>query len=82
MNYQLGVNRNARHQLERDLANKDNAISIGELDLRDPDTPRVVHYSLSREHLIKGKLSTVDFLIKTSLPTYKSYLKLFFNRSI
>ena len=29
VNHQLGTNRNARHQLERDLANKDNAISIG-----------------------------------------------------
>jgi len=28
VNHQLGVNRNARHQLERDLANKDNAINI------------------------------------------------------
>merc|ERR1711976_827839 len=28
VNHQLGTNRNARHQLERDLANKDNAISI------------------------------------------------------
>lgn len=29
VNHQLGANRNARHQLERDLANKDQAISIG-----------------------------------------------------
>ena len=29
VNHQLGVNRNSRHQLERDLANKDQAISIG-----------------------------------------------------
>ncbi len=29
VNHQLGINRNARHQLERDLANKDQAISIG-----------------------------------------------------
>ena len=29
VNHQLGVNRNNRHQLERDLANKDGAISIG-----------------------------------------------------
>lgn len=29
VNHQLGTNRNARHQLERDLANKDNAINIG-----------------------------------------------------
>ena len=28
VNHQLGVNRNARHRLERDLANKDGAISI------------------------------------------------------
>lgn len=28
VNHQLGVNRNSRHQLERDLANKDQAISI------------------------------------------------------
>ena len=29
VNHQLGVNRNNRHQLERDLANKDGAIAIG-----------------------------------------------------
>ena len=29
MNHQLGDNRNRRHQLERDLANKDSAINIG-----------------------------------------------------
>ena len=29
VNHQLGMNRNSRHQLERDLANKDSAISIG-----------------------------------------------------
>ena len=29
MNHQLGQNRNARHQLERDLQNKDSAIAIG-----------------------------------------------------
>jgi len=28
VNHQLGVNRNARHQLERDLANKDHSINI------------------------------------------------------
>ena len=28
VNHQLGSNRNARHQLERDLANKDGAIGI------------------------------------------------------
>ena len=28
VNHQLGANRNARHRLERDLANKDGAISI------------------------------------------------------
>ena len=28
VNHQLGVNRNARHQLERDLQNKDHAIGI------------------------------------------------------
>ena len=28
VNHQMGVNRNARHRLERDLANKDGAISI------------------------------------------------------
>ena len=28
VNHQLGMNRNARHQLERDLANKDSAIGI------------------------------------------------------
>ena len=28
VNHQLGMNRNARHQLERDLANKDGAIAI------------------------------------------------------
>ncbi len=27
----MGANRNARHQLERDLANKDHAISIGKM---------------------------------------------------
>ena len=32
VNHQLGVNRNSRHQLERDLANKDQAISIGKVD--------------------------------------------------
>ena len=31
VNHQLGVNRNSRHQLERDLANKDQAISIGKV---------------------------------------------------
>ena len=33
VNHQLGVNRNNRHQLERDLANKDGAIAIGIDDL-------------------------------------------------
>ena len=28
VNHQLGVNRNTRHQLERDLANKDHSINI------------------------------------------------------
>ena len=28
VNHQLGVNRNSRHQLERDLANKDHGINI------------------------------------------------------
>ena len=28
VNHQIGVNRNARHQLERDLQNKDHAIGI------------------------------------------------------
>ena len=28
MNHQLGVNRNTRHQIERDLANKDHSINI------------------------------------------------------
>ena len=28
VNHQLGVNRNARHQLERDMANKDHSINI------------------------------------------------------
>ena len=28
VNHQLGVNRNTRHQIERDLANKDHSINI------------------------------------------------------
>jgi hypothetical protein len=28
VNHQLGVNRNTRHQLERDMANKDHSINI------------------------------------------------------
>ena len=32
VNHQLGMNRNSRHQLERDLANKDQAISIGRVN--------------------------------------------------
>lgn len=46
MNHQLGVNRNARHQLERDLANKDSAISIGIFLLK------ICYINLSNEWLI------------------------------
>ena len=33
VNHQLGQNRNSRHQLERDLQNKDSAIAIGKQEM-------------------------------------------------
>lgn len=46
VNHQLGTNRNARHQLERDLANKDNAINIGNVEYFDlftaPKSPQKI----------------------------------------
>eukprot|EP00095_Tigriopus_kingsejongensis_P012014 maker-scaffold1285_size50744-snap-gene-0.13 protein:Tk12014 transcript:maker-scaffold1285_size50744-snap-gene-0.13-mRNA-1 annotation:"Tektin-3" len=43
VNYQLGVNRNARHQLERDLANKDQAIAIDHTCHQLQNTSRAIN---------------------------------------
>merc|ERR1719420_176771 len=43
VNHQLGTNRNARHQLERDLANKDNAISIDHTCHQMQNTSRAIN---------------------------------------
>lgn len=43
VNYQLGLNRNARHQLERDLANKDQAINIDHTCHQLQNTSRAIN---------------------------------------
>ena len=62
VNHQLGVNRNARHQLERDLQNKDHAIGI------DHSCHQVNIIEFTRTRL---KTSILDTSIRSSKPSFR-----------
>ena len=81
VNHQLGVNRNARHQLERDLANKDHSINIDHTCHNLQNTSRAINLHGGIEKVdpnVSIPETWADFSnrnIQASQCEYKGYLK-------
>ena len=54
VNYQLGVNKECRHQLERDLANKDHGINIDNTVHQMRNTSRAINLHGGIEKVMEG----------------------------